>query len=70
MSRLSEMAKALGKAGGKKSVKIRFKGKTKREISDTMRMVRYSKKQHDEMNARGKEFVASLNQSVLDEQNH
>lgn len=37
---LSEMAKAMGRIGGKKSVRSRFAGKTKEQISNMMRNVR------------------------------
>lgn len=35
-----QLAKQLGSRGGKKSVQARFKGKTKKEISDMMSKVR------------------------------
>ena len=37
---ISEIAKQLGKRGGQKSVKSRFTGKTKEEISEIMRGIR------------------------------
>ncbi len=37
-------AQALGKMGGKKSVQSRFKGKTKKQISEAMKKVRNKKK--------------------------
>lgn len=37
------IAKQLGSRGGKKSVKVRFKGKSKKEISDMMKDVRARK---------------------------
>lgn len=37
---MNKHAQELGKLGGKKSVKKRFKGKTKKEISEIMRRVR------------------------------
>jgi hypothetical protein len=44
MKTISQMASEMGKKGGKNSVKSRFAGKTKTEISEIMRNVRYSKK--------------------------
>jgi len=43
MKQISKMASMMGKKGGKNSVKSRFSGKTKTEISEIMRNVRYSK---------------------------
>lgn len=40
---LSKIAQQLGRRGGKKSAESRFKGKTKEQISETMRKIRYSK---------------------------
>jgi len=37
---ISKLAKELGRRGGKASVKKRFAGKTKEEISEEMRKVR------------------------------
>jgi hypothetical protein len=37
---LSKIAKQLGSAGGKKSVETRFKGKSKKEISEIMSNIR------------------------------
>jgi hypothetical protein len=42
--KISEIAKALGSLGGKKSVKVRFAGKTKEEISEIMKRVKLAKK--------------------------
>lgn len=50
----------MGKKGGKKSVQSRFKGKTKDEISDMMRRVRYSKKDSEYGNAIAARMVSSL----------
>lgn len=44
MKELSRMAQLMGKKGGKNSVKSRFAGKTKKEISDIMKNVRKSNK--------------------------
>ena len=44
---IKELAKMLGSRGGKASVKSRFKGKSKKEISDMMRKVRVSNEMAD-----------------------
>lgn len=58
---LSEIAKKLGSVGGKKSVKSRFKGKTKEEISQIMKKVKGSKKSFTPSN----KMVETLNRVVL-----
>ena len=40
-------AKELGKLGGRKSVEKRFLGKSKKEISEVMRNVRYTKREKE-----------------------
>ena len=70
MTTLSNMAKQLGSAGGKKSVQSRFKGKTKDEISESMRMVRFKKRYTPEMivlmDQMGKESLRALQTAKLD----
>jgi hypothetical protein len=61
---LSKIAKQLGKKGGKKSVEARFGGKSKQEISEMMRKVRYSKKELQEMDEMDAEFVKGLNEGA------
>lgn len=60
MKDLSKIASIMGKKGGKKSVKVRFKGKTKKEISEIMKKVRKSK------TTSSKKMVDLLNQAVLE----
>lgn len=43
---LSKIAKQLGKIGGKKSAEVRFKGKSKEEISEMMRRVKHKGKEY------------------------
>jgi len=59
----SQAAQFLGRLGGKASVGSRFKGKTKEEVSEIMRKVRYSKKEIKEADEMAKEFVDALNLS-------
>ena len=56
----SKYAKLLGSRGGKQSAKSRFDGKTKEEISEIMRKLRYSRKDLKQM---GEESVEALNRS-------
>ena len=44
---LSGYFKELGRKGGKKSAKVRFAGKSRKEISEAMRLVRYGKKRSE-----------------------
>jgi len=44
MEASSEIAKTLGSKGGKKSVESRFKGKTKKEISEIMKKLQKKRK--------------------------
>ena len=64
MIKLSNIAKMLGSRGGKKSVQVRFAGKSKKEISEIMRKVRYSKKGLKIINEISKEFVDGLNKGM------
>ena len=52
-----DVARELGSRGGKQSVKSRFAGKTKAEISEMMRKVRMTDKMADA-------FVKNLNDNV------
>lgn len=61
---LDKVASELGRIGGKKSAQSRFKGKSKKQISNIMRKVRYSKKDHKVMDKMTKEFVSNLNEGV------
>lgn len=66
---LKSIAAQLGSQGGKKSVKSRFKGKTKAEISEMMRGVRlnkitYTKQDHKRMDKMAKEIVKNLNKNT------
>lgn len=71
---LSEIAKQLGSAGGKKSAQSRFKGKTKKEISEIMKKVRlakpFTKEQNKESNKRANEVLTNLNQNVQNRSKH
>lgn len=58
---LSKIAAQLGKIGGKKSIQVRFSGKSKAEISEIMRNVRYSKKDLKETAKISKAFGEGLN---------
>lgn len=51
----------MGRKGGKRSVKSRFKGMTKKEISDAMRMVRRVRTDKDFTKRMAKGSVESLN---------
>lgn len=73
MKKLSNIAKQLGSAGGKKSVKARFGGKTKEEVSQTMRKVRMTALAKAVNPPKGymdqimKETIDNLNKNVLKE---
>lgn len=56
-------AQNLGKRGGEQSAKSRFSGKSKAEISEIMRKVRYSKSEIKELDDMADEMVDSLNRS-------
>ena len=57
-------ASEMGKKGGKRSAESRFEGKTKEEISEIMRKVRYSKQEREEIKKMGKELVNGINENV------
>ena len=65
----NENARQLGKLGGKASVKSRFKGKTKEQISEHMRKIRLSKNEKKKFDEMVEGAVKSLNKSVIQEQN-
>lgn len=56
-------AQALGKLGGKQSVKSRFKGKSKTEISEIMKKVRWTKRDTKKSRKVADDMVDSLNSS-------
>jgi hypothetical protein len=62
------MASEMGKKGGQKSVESRFKGKSKEEIAEEMRKVRYRQnytvEQESKINEMCKEFVKGLNKGA------
>ena len=60
----SEAAKFLGRIGGKASVKSRFAGKTKKDISEIMRNVRLSKKEEKEVDVMVKKMTDNLNKNI------
>ena len=64
MKKINKAAQALGKLGGKASVKSRFKGKTKKEISEAMRKVRLTPKENKEFDEMAQEIVDNLNSNV------
>jgi flavorubredoxin len=59
-NKISEYAKLLGSRGGKQSAKKRLEGKTKEEISEIMRKMRYSKKQSETIKEMGENVVEGL----------
>jgi hypothetical protein len=61
---INKAASELGKKGGKKSVESRFKGKSKKQISEIMRKVRYSKTDSKKMAKHGDQFVTGLNKGA------
>ena len=63
---MKEFARQLGSRGGKNSVKKRFEGKTKEEISKMMSNVRnrLNEKEEKEFEKMAKGCVKSLNKSV------
>lgn len=62
--KLSKIAKQLGSKGGKQSVKIRFNGKSKNEISEIMKRVRKSSKK---TTTSSQDLVDCLNLSVQEQ---
>ena len=62
---LREMARQLGSAGGKQSVKSRFSGLSKNEISELMRKVRLTKKENKEFEQMVDGCVKSINSQDL-----
>lgn len=57
---LSAFAKKLGSLGGKKSVAVRFKGKSKSEISEIMRKVRVTKEDQEHIKRIGNETLEAI----------
>jgi ABC-type Mn2+/Zn2+ transport system ATPase subunit len=61
-------AQELGKLGGKKSVKSRFYGKSKKEISEMMSNVRLSKAMKQKLDSLSEGFLKSLNSTPKEDQ--
>lgn len=68
MKKINKFAQQLGKMGGKKSAQSRLNGKSKAEISEMMRKLRYTKEQRVKIKEMSKEMVAALNKNVKNEQ--
>ena len=60
----SDVARKLASRGGKKSVSSRFAGKSKKEISEMMRNVRYSKKELQTADKIADILTKNLNKNV------
>ncbi len=56
----NQHAKFLGKLGGKQSVRVRFKGLSKSEISEKMRKVRVTKEQQKNIDTIQKEIIGEI----------
>lgn len=54
----------MGRKGGKNSVKSRFKGKSKKEISEMMSRIRLSKSEEKTLDRMTQESVDALNASM------
>lgn len=61
---MTQIAKALGSLGGKKSAEVRFGGKTKSEISEIMKKVRLTSKQKAEVDEMMGESLQSLKDTI------
>jgi len=59
----------MAQLGGKASVKKRFKGKTKKQISELMRKVRLSKEEKKEVKEMAGLMVENLNKNVTNKTN-
>ena len=62
---MNKHAQALGKLGGQKSAKSRFKGKTKEEISEQMKKIRWSKVEWTKQDTlKSKKMAQELNDNL------
>lgn len=66
--KLSDIAKQLGSRGGKKSAEVRYRGKSKEEISEIMSKLKkgkLTKKEEKEFTKTVEGMVENLNKNVL-----